>query len=836
MKKVLRKALILLLIMALCMTGCSKAGGDNTPTDAGIDTTGQPSGNEAVSGDDVAPSPVTQDATLDGTADNSETSSVPADGSLAGIATDASVAESTDRYIKVGLNVYYNDADHGYYANEAPSSIIYCTEPGTYAASFDCATDLSAEAKAAGVTSLRNMTAVYLLDMGNIEGHQSPITACSIKYERVIVDGTDLTVTQTEPKSALKSTGIFDTNDPINAWDGSQVEEVAVGSDHDANFTTVANPTRITVVFTLSDMKWDGEEVQSVAETENTPASGESTTGFVNPTVYSDMDFTNITALEVSKLMGNGINLGNTMEAYGHATLGIKSKVSAYETYWGQPITTAEMLKGMKNCGFDTIRIPVAWTNMMDYENGDYTIDKAYLDRVQEIVDYAIAAEMFVVVNDHWDGGWWAMFGSSNPESAQNAFTMYTSMWTQIAERFKDYPDLLVLESANEELGNSLNNNSTWADSGSLTENQCFELTNKINQTFVDTVRAAGGNNDDRFLLIAGYNTDFDHTFDARYHMPEDSAKSKLLLSVHYYTPWNYCGAENDSRWGIAADYKLMDEQFTKLKKFTDAGYGVIIGEYGALPYWENNVPILKQNTYEFTEHFLDNCDVYNVVPLLWSCNDFFNKKTLTMIDESLLNLYVSRCYAAEKEAGDGYPDTVNTRLREASANAPEMWDGVETYEAGTPVAWIMWNGGAGTYSVGDAFNPADNTAGITATNTIVDGAGEYTVSLDFAGGNTGITFAALAIADCELLYPNAVILIEEITYDGNPVKLTATPYTNSDDGKCTRVNLYNEWVSELPADARAMGSLKTASPCILDKTEINDIRNITIKFRLIVK
>lgn len=110
---------------------------------------------------------------------------------------------------------------------------------------------------------------------------------------------------------------------------------------------------------------------------------------------------------------------------------------------------------------------------MMDYESGDYTINTAYMDRVEEIVNYALDAEMFVVLNDHWDGGWWAMFGSSDATTAQNAFTMYESMWTQIAERFKDYSDMLIFESANEELGNGLNNNSTWPDSGSLTENQC---------------------------------------------------------------------------------------------------------------------------------------------------------------------------------------------------------------------------------------------------------------------------------------------------------------------------------------------------------------------------
>lgn len=732
-------------------------------------------------------------------------------------------------FIELALNVYYNDSDSDYYSNESGSS-IYVTEEGQYTLSFDCATDLSTDATSKGVRSLKNLTAVYLLDMGAASGAQSPLKGAQIQYDAVEVDGVALTVTQTAPKSAFKSSGVFDTNDPINAWDGSAVEEVMASSDHVANFTTVDNPTKISVTFTLSELDWTGNEESGSVDVVGS--------GFTNPAVFSDMDFTDMDALTLSKYLGNGINLGNTMEAYGHATLGVNSSVSNYETYWGQPITTPEMIQGMKDCGFDTLRIPVSWTNMMSYESGDYTINTAYLDRVEEIVNYALDAEMFVVLNDHWDGGWWAMFGSSDETSAQNAFTMYESMWTQIAERFKDYSDMLIFESANEELGDGLNNNSHWADSGSLTENERYELTNKINQFFVDLIRKTGGNNDDRFLLIAGYNTDFDMTADSRYKMPTDSAAGKLFLSVHYYTPWNYCGAENDARWGIKDDYALMDKQFEKMKKFTDAGYGVIIGEYGALPVYDSatGTSTAKQNTTEFTKHLLDLCDIYNYCPLLWSTNDSYKKATQTMLIESLTELFTSRCYAMEEAAGDSYLSNVQASMEEDEANAIDMWEDVKTYEAGTPVAWIMWNGGAGTYSVGDVYNPADNTMGITATDVVVDGAGEYTVSLDFAGGNTGVTFAALAIADAELLYPGCIIDIKEITYDGNPVKLQKLAYTSSDDDKCTRVNLYNEWVKDIPDDARnKSGMLGMAGPCILDKTEINDIKNITITFELIV-
>ncbi|MCR5154975.1 MAG: glycoside hydrolase family 5 protein [Lachnospiraceae bacterium] len=803
--KMLSRILSLMLVCMLALTGCGNTGESKDNND-GVNTPAPTEGSTEQSGTEPTTAPT----------DSSETA-------------DTEPKYDENKYIELALNVYYNDADTGYYKNEAGSS-IKLSDNGTYTLTFDCEKDLSADAKAAGVTSLTNLTAVYILDMGIAKSEKSSLSAANILYKEILVDGNALTITQKEPKSAFKSSGAFDTNDPINAWDGSLVEEVNAGSDHVANFTSVTNPKKITITFTLSDMVWG----ESAAE-ETSEAAG---SGYTNTAVFSNIDFTNVTALEVSKYMGNGINLGNTFEAYGRTNLGTGANVSMYETFWGQPVTTKAMVQGMKNCGFDTIRIPVAWTNMMDYDKGDYTINSAYLDRVEEVVNYALESEMFVVLNDHWDGGWWAKFGSSNADTVKEAWAHYESMWKQIAERFKDYPDMLIFESANEELGPGLNNNSDWADSGKLSADELYKTTNEINQKFVDIVRKAGGNNTDRFLLIAGYNTNFDNTLDSRFKMPNDTAKSKLILSVHYYDPWNYCGTNNEARWGLKSEYEYMDGQFEKLTKFTDAGYGIIIGEYAAIPVYDSatGVHTLKENTVKYTNHLLDLCDVYNYVPLLWSTNDFFNKKTLTMINPAITSLFTSRCYAEEVAAGDAYIKKVKENMASAKESALEMWEGVETYEAGTPVAWIMWNGGAGTYSVGDTFNPADNTAGITATNAIVTGAGEYSVSLDFANGNNGLTFSALAIADGELLYPNCVVLVTSVMIDGKKATLTGSPYTSSDDGKCTRVNLYNEWVSEVPKDARSMTGLSTATPTPLDKTELVGIYNITVNFRVITK
>ena len=165
------------------------------------------------------------------------------------------VERSADvKEIGLALNVYYNDEEHSYFSNEYGQSIVV-TEEGQYELTFDCGTDLSAKAKDAGVTGLNNLTAVYIKDHSVTLGQAktSPLDSCNIMFDSVIVDGVELTITQTDPKSALKASGIFDTNDPLNSWDGSQVAEVTV-NNHVLNINGVDNPQKITVTFTLSDM------------------------------------------------------------------------------------------------------------------------------------------------------------------------------------------------------------------------------------------------------------------------------------------------------------------------------------------------------------------------------------------------------------------------------------------------------------------------------------------------------------------------------------------------------------------------------------------------------
>lgn len=556
-----------------------------------------------------------------------------------------------------------------------------------------------------------------------------------------------------------------------------------------------------------------------------------------------------LTALEATRLMGNGINLGNTLEACDN-NVGIKTNTPlSYETHWGQPKTTQAMIDGMKAAGFDTIRIPVAWmTNATHLYEGDYTIDADYMDRVEEVVRYARKAGMYVIVNDHWDGGWYGMFGSESAETRALAMEAYKGMWQQIAERFRDYSDYLIFESANEELGTRFDENSALYCSDSvvtyLNDDERYALTNEINQTFVDVVRATGGNNATRFLLIAGYGTNIDQTCDDRFQMPKDTADSKLMVSVHYYDPWSYCGASSAAsatKWGKVSDYEYMDQQLAKMTKFTEAGYGVVIGEYGALPCSDG----LKDNTLAYHTAFLDTCTKYNLTNCLWDCSGLYKRVSQTFADDDILAMYLEKRQANEE--GQDYADVQAAAAAEAAAAAAEapvtfQQDAVVVDDQ-TALAWIMWNDGswALTHSVGDTYNADSISEGLVATNAIITGEGKYTVGLDFTGTAQGysasVAFAAIGISNGEALYPNYLVNIKEVRINGEIYRLKGRAYTTSDDGLCTRVNLYNEWVTSVPKTARLPGgNLAGATPTPINRNDavIAEIKTIEIDFEYV--
>ncbi len=335
-----------------------------------------------------------------------------------------------------------------------------------------------------------------------------------------------------------------------------------------------------------------------------------------------------MSTMEIVKDMGMGINLGNTLEACG--TWINNSSVTNYETAWGSPVITEDMIKGYREAGYGVLRVPVAWSNMMAE---DYTIHPDYMARVEEIVGWALDADLYVILNIHYDSGWWTEF----PTNKGKCMEKYTRVWEQIAEAFEEYDEHLMFESLNEEGGwDSLWNRYSGSTDGKA---ESFGLLNEINQKFVDIVRESGGNNEERHLLIAGYNTDVVLTCDAMFQMPDDPA-DRCAVSVHYYTPATFCILTEDADWGKARTEWGNEKDIAELNKymdmlktnFVDQGIPVIIGEYGVA---------VENKTREMINLYVTTvCEAAftrDMCPVLWSTTgNFYNRDTCTVYDTEL--------------------------------------------------------------------------------------------------------------------------------------------------------------------------------------------------------
>ena len=328
----------------------------------------------------------------------------------------------------------------------------------------------------------------------------------------------------------------------------------------------------------------------------------------------------NITSQQLVEDMTFGWNLGNTLDVCqadrdgdGKINEHVEAGEKVDETLWGNPKATKELFTSLKKNGVNAVRIPVTWRDHMD-SNGN--IDREWMDRVQQVVDYSYSQGMYVIINVHHDGGGDPKFGAWIIEESQKDYNTflkkYKNIWKQIAERFKNYSDYLIFESMNE-VGFDTLYNKNKADA--------YNLINKINQDFVDIIRATGGNNAKRHLLIAGYYTDIERTCDSLYKMPDDKA-GRCILSVHYYTPWDFCTCDRKHTWGTNSEVRQMETLIGKMKKnFVDKGIPVIIGEYAA------SGSDLSSCIF-FIEKLNKLCSDYGIATFIWDSGSQVNRKT----------------------------------------------------------------------------------------------------------------------------------------------------------------------------------------------------------------
>lgn len=283
-----------------------------------------------------------------------------------------------------------------------------------------------------------------------------------------------------------------------------------------------------------------------------------------------------LTNADITAAMGAGWSLGNALES-------VTENGEVSETAWGNPEVTKYLFKEVSEAGFKTVRIPVSWVDAVKVNGDSYEITSKFdtiLNRVQTVVDWARAYDLFVIINIQHDGaddvtGSWLDVDAPNQTGIRAAFA---DVWGRIANRFKSYDQHLIFESMNEvmEQGNY----------GTPSQNT-YDNINYLNQSFVDVVRATGPHNDVRFLLVPGYNTNIDQTVTDSFKVPTyNGSKEGIMVSVHYYDPYNFTLNTGDGSKTTVTPGELnaIGTMFNKLKtKFVDNGIPVVIGEFGAM-------------------------------------------------------------------------------------------------------------------------------------------------------------------------------------------------------------------------------------------------------------
>lgn len=278
-----------------------------------------------------------------------------------------------------------------------------------------------------------------------------------------------------------------------------------------------------------------------------------------------------------------GWNLGNTCES--GIWDGWNGSDLDIETNWGNPKTTQQMITALKSAGFNAIRIPTRWYVHAD---NDLNINAQWMARIKEIVDYAYSQDMYVVLNSHHDN-WYDRLPSGYDANGIKA--KFTNMWTQIANTFKDYDEHLILAAANEIVSLNADGSENWGTPSEANAKFASELM----QTFVDAVRATGGNNQWRCLMVQPWAANFDNALLPGFAMPTDKVADRLILEFHHYT-WSYStetGSDAKYYWGspyskyspwYANGDQVVDDLYNRVTtNFIDRGIPVIMAEFGCV-------------------------------------------------------------------------------------------------------------------------------------------------------------------------------------------------------------------------------------------------------------
>lgn len=460
-----------------------------------------------------------------------------------------------------------------------------------------------------------NRTAVITIKGAEVNGSVKVIQTAN-DYLLVSQHAYDLSGEGGEFVVEMQTTG--DCQVEIDADWIQRVETRAVETRTET-FVADANATgdvrTATIVFTLDDLTESVTVTQQVLSVPEPDKTG------------MELD-----AVDLMKNIKIGWNLGNSLEAIGG------------ETAWNNPATTLAMITKIREMGFNAVRIPCSWDQYLNDET-TYEIKATWLARVKEVVDYCMQNDLYAILNIHWDGGWLENDIPNGYNEAVN--NKQRVLWTQIATYFRDYDEHLLFAGCNEP---------------NVEDEDDMATLLKYEQTFVDAVRATGGKNVYRNLIVQGPSTDIDKTMQYMTALPVDETPNRLSVEVHYYSSWQFCGMENDESWGKAFYFwgeenkkyatgvyegrwdnvcgeSYVQSQFQKLKeRFTDQGIPVIIGEFAAIRRTLSDEQ--AQEGHDLSRAAFDECVVREanargLVPFYWDRGDgVLDRKNLQVYDE----------------------------------------------------------------------------------------------------------------------------------------------------------------------------------------------------------
>ncbi|WP_300700107.1 cellulase family glycosylhydrolase [Bacteroides sp.] len=333
-----------------------------------------------------------------------------------------------------------------------------------------------------------------------------------------------------------------------------------------------------------------------------------------------------------------GINIGNTLEA------------PTGETDWGNPKVSKTYIDGLKVMGFNAVRIPCAWSSHIVNET-TYEIDAKWLDRVSEVVGYCVANDMYAIVNIHWDGGWLEDHIFSNDSETIN--TKQKALWTQIAGKLNGYDEHLLFAGCNEPGMNETTTGGKNFDAASVATIVRYE------QTFIDAVRATGGNNASRCLIVQAPSTNIDAADTWYKTLPTDKVPNRMMVEVHFYDPYQFSMMEEDANWGkmfwywgadnhvsgsehnaTSGEESYVKEQFQKMKtNYVDKGIPAIIGEYSVIKRIVSENQEAHDNSRAYwNEVVTREAKNHGLVPFHWETGSEVNRNTGAVTDKYVID------------------------------------------------------------------------------------------------------------------------------------------------------------------------------------------------------